>query len=454
MKKKVLGLMIGLLAAMPVFVNAEGNAVKIGSKEYATLKEAVEAVEVCTETECETTTITVLENHTTPGIKFASGKYLEIDLGGHTVTFKEPTVGSAGTETQDMQILKDSTITFKNGKFVSSNTEKSKMFIQNYANLTLKDVEIDATNEQNLYALSNNSGDVSIEGTTSIKAKKVAFDVCGYHAGGYPVGPKVVVDTTGTIEGTIEVTRDKGTATRELSLVVKNMNHVGEFYIQEGLEANVTIEGGTYTDEEASTKLEESLEEGSEVYEVGCTDGSVKYVVATEEELEEGYLGLQIAEESVEEIYDEEVLTLIETTLAEKYNVASYWELFYGDLLGESIVLDSFQYELAEAVEVTLNIPETLEKVKEGYTRKYVVIRVHENEDGEYETAVLPATEKDGKVTFKTDKFSTYVLAYEDEKVTENPKTFDGISLYMMIAAASLIGLVSLIAYSKKARSN
>jgi len=89
-----------------------------------------------------------------------------------------------------------------------------------------------------------------------------------------------------------------------------------------------------------------------------------------------------------------------------------------------------------------------------GFTRKYVVIRVHYNEETqEYETTVLPATEKDGTVTFETDRFSTYVLAYEDVKTTTNPPTFDGISLYMMIAAASLIGLVSLIAYAKKAKS-
>ena len=251
MKKKVLGLMMAFLAATPVFVNAEGNAVKIGETPYATLKDAVEAVEVCAEETCETTTINVTADHETSGIVFPSGLDIVVELGGYTVSFLPPTVGSAGTETIDMQILKDSDVVFQNGKLVSSDSEDSKMFIQNYANLTIKDVEIVATNEENLYALSNNSGDVNIIGKTSIKAKRVAFDVCGYHAGGYPVGPKVIVNTTGTIEGTIEVTRDGGTATRELELVIENINHVGEMSIQEGLENNVTVEGGSYTDENA-----------------------------------------------------------------------------------------------------------------------------------------------------------------------------------------------------------
>lgn len=457
MKKKLLGLTVGLLAALPIFVNAEEASVKIGEKTYETLKEAVEAVEVCTTTNCETTKITVVADHTTPGIKFESGKYIEIDLGGFTVTFKEPTVGSKGTETQDMQILKNSTITFKNGKMVSSDTEKSKMFIQNYANLTLKDVEIVATNEQNLYAVSNNSGDVSIEGTTSIKAKKVAFDVCGYST--YTIGPKVVVNTTGTIEGTIEVTKDKTAANeRELSLVIKNANHIGEISIQEGLEKNVTIENGTYTDEAAKEVIVPA--EGSEAYEIITLEGEYKVIIAEESKVEEGYFGLGFTEEGFEAVFGgeeeyEEVVGLIDEKLAKNYKAAIYYEIVYGDLVNNSLVKGTeVTEELKEAIKVTLDIPETVEKLKEGYTRKYVVIRIHENKDGEFEADVLPATAKDGKVSFETNKFSTYVLAYEDVKTTTNPETFDGISLYMIIASVSLVGLVSLVTYAKKAKSN
>ena len=36
-------------------------------------------------------------------------------MNGHTYTVSKPTVGSSGTETNGLQLLKGSTVTFKNG---------------------------------------------------------------------------------------------------------------------------------------------------------------------------------------------------------------------------------------------------------------------------------------------------------------------------------------------------
>lgn len=44
-----------------------------------------------------------------------SGKNFTIDFGGHAYTLKDPGAGSAGTESNGFQFLKDSTITLKNG---------------------------------------------------------------------------------------------------------------------------------------------------------------------------------------------------------------------------------------------------------------------------------------------------------------------------------------------------
>lgn len=457
MKKKLFGFLAMFVAACPFMVNAAGEAVKIGGTSYPTLKEAVEAVEVCNDTDCETTTINVVASHETSGIIFASGKHIVVDLGGFTVTFKEPTVGSKGTETIDMQILKDSTITFKNGKFVSSNTESSKMFIQNYANLTLRDVEIIAMNDLNLYALSNNSGDVSIEGNTSIKAKKVAFDVCGYHS--YPIGPKVVVDTTGVIEGTIEVTKViKTEVTRELSLLVKNIKHIGNIDIQEGLESFVTFQNGSYTDDKASEIVKP--EEGSDVYSVVDSEtGETKYVVAADNDVEQSVYETDSwtakeFEESLEELKKDdskkELLAELDKVLSGKTTVSVH-NLFYGSFIGNDLIVDSNVSELKKGVEVKLNIPETLEKVKDGYSRKYSIVRIHINDDGEFEVTVLDAKEnKDGTVVAETDKFSTYILTYEDVKNPENPKTYDGIGSYVIFGSLALVLLAVIGVFSKK----
>jgi hypothetical protein len=73
------------------------------------------------------------------------------------------------------------------------------------------------------YVLSNNSGKVSVEGTTSITANKdgdkaFAFDVCKYQS--YEV-PVVTITSTGTFDG--------------------------DFEISEGLDENLHIQAGTYT---------------------------------------------------------------------------------------------------------------------------------------------------------------------------------------------------------------
>jgi len=128
-------------------------------------------------------------------------------------------------------------------------------------------------------------------------------------------------------------------------------------------------------------------------------------------------------------------------------------EIIYGSMLNDNFVVGSEKIELEKAVKVALELPENLEKVKAGYTRKYSVVRIHFNQNNTVELDELEAVEKDGKVTFETDKFSTYILTYEDVKDTKNPNTFDGISLYMIIASVSLVGLVSLVLFAKKAKN-
>ena len=115
--------------------------------------------------------------------------------------------------------------------------------------------------------------------------------------------------------------------------------------------------------------------------------------------------------------------------------------------------------EINKEVEITFELPD-LSAVKEGFTRKYYVIRVH---DGKVTIIDDVTVNDDGTVTFKSDKFSTYALAYEDvkdektvtevkeeQKVVESPKTFDGIITYIVIGlvAAALVTYTSL--YLKK----
>ncbi len=72
-------------------------------------------------------------------------------------------------------------------------------------------------------------------------------------------------------------------------------------------------------------------------------------------------------------------------------------------------------HELTTPLKLTIGIPKSFPAVADGYKRNYVVLRLH---DGS--VTVLPATlNADGTLSFETDKFSTYALAYTDTKKEE-----------------------------------
>lgn len=121
---------------------------------------------------------------------------------------------------------------------------------------------------------------------------------------------------------------------------------------------------------------------------------------------------------------------------------------------------------LTKKVKLSVVLPEEMPELKEGFVRKYYMIRMHGTE-----VEVLDADlNKEGtEVIFETDKFSEYALAYndveekEEEKTTETkttteekkeevvaPKTLDSIVIYMIITivTAALITYTSL--YLKK----
>lgn len=150
--------------------------------------------------------IRMTSDHTCPGFKTISGQTVTMDLGGKVLTLADPTVGSAGTETNSCQLNEGSAVTFKNGTLQSNN---DKIMIQNYCNLTLENMTVTGTNA--LYVVSNNCGNVKIDNTTitaGSNANQFAFDVCGYSK--YTAGVTVTVSGTSTINGKVEISRSAG----------------------------------------------------------------------------------------------------------------------------------------------------------------------------------------------------------------------------------------------------
>ena len=270
--KKIISIALALLMVavmLPVMAMAADNVAKIGETEYPTLEAAFAAVK-------NNETIEVMKDCSGNGIVVQSGKNFTVDFNNCTYNIDGTTVGSPTTETNGFQLLKDSTITFKNGKLTSN---KAKILIQNYCNLTLENMVLDGSDLIKInpsYTLSNNNGSLTVKGNSKIIAAEgqCAFDVYYWPNNGYTGGIKVTFDEsfTGEVVGTIEYGTD-GTpgsadwADKAVLTIKGNGTFTGNFrtynLTTDAAKANITINGGTFTDKESGA--EKYLANGKEL---------------------------------------------------------------------------------------------------------------------------------------------------------------------------------------------
>lgn len=148
-----------------------------------------------------------------------------------------------------------------------------------------------------------------------------------------------------------------------------------------------------------------------------------------------------------EEQVQEETLKNIKKFIEEKNNnikTSDYFDITLNVLEPRTQEIMGILNELTGKVQFEIAIPDDLKQVSKEYSRTFYIIREHEGE-----VEILPATLKDEKLLFETDKFSTYVLAYEDIK---NPKTFDSTTSYITLGLTSLLCLsgASIVLKSRK----
>lgn len=117
--------------------------------------------------------------------------------------------------------------------------------------------------------------------------------------------------------------------------------------------------------------------------------------------------------------------------------VGVYLDITLTKQLGESTPVKIT--ETAGAVTVTITVPDELRNTDSKMVRAYKIIRVHE---GKADVLDASFDEKTGKLSFETDRFSTYTLVYTDTPVSDNPKTGDNAPLALAITVM-LISLCS-----------
>lgn len=208
---RILSLLAVMIAAAVGFapaVHAAEGDVMIGDSAYASVPEAVKAI--VDKKEPQGSTIKLTKNLTGPGVQVAGGQEFTFDLGGHTYTVTDHTVGSTGTETNAFQLMMGSNLTFRHG-VITTESASGKILIQNYSNLKLEGVTLKG-GPHTAYTLSNNNGNVTIGAGTNIYAggasPKAAFDVCRF--ADYESVVVTVEKGAGEIVGVIETSVSGG----------------------------------------------------------------------------------------------------------------------------------------------------------------------------------------------------------------------------------------------------
>ena len=239
--------MVLSLLSMTAFAEDQDVA-SIGDKTYSSLQAAVNAAK-------KGDVIKLLGNFTGNGVVVEPGKEITIDFGGYTYDI-DGTVGSAGTETNGMQLLQGSKVTLINGTITS---QTAKILIQNYSELVLDNIILDGTQSPNcLYTASNNCGSMTVKGNTEILANEgqVAFDLWYGMSDSYAKeGITVTFDDsfTGKVDGKIEYGSQRPATEGWEEKTELNIN-AGNFDIEiassstNALEnANISVGGGTFT---------------------------------------------------------------------------------------------------------------------------------------------------------------------------------------------------------------
>ena len=268
----------------------KGYVITIGANVFAKLADAVNAAPANTET-----AIGFLVSDTEIegcGVQFLADRNVVIDFNGNIYNVNNPTVGSAGTETNGFQLLKGSTVVMKNGT-IKVGTSNAKILFQKYNTLTLEDMILNMTGTSVQYVISNNCGTTTIKGNTTIiaAAGQAAFDLYYWPTNGYPEGVNVVFeDFSGIVKGRVEYGSDNSASVEEnwTDKVVLTIGSdcTGTFDVtlytcyMKNAEANIQISGGKFT----SDFVKKYVADGYTVEESSDGENTIYTVVPVSEE--------------------------------------------------------------------------------------------------------------------------------------------------------------------------
>ena len=327
-------------------------------------------------------------------------------------------------------------VTVNNSKFTIANPSNNEEIILNNVKVTEK-----LYGSQTKTNIIINSGEYKLIQTYSQDNKKVGAKVIindgtfeTLHANS--TGTLIVND--GTITGNIEAI-NVGT-----TVEINGGKIEGELVIDETKVPTVTIKGGKFTTEPSDSYIAEGY--------IKVDTASNDTIVIKESDIKTKVFVDTISEDDITDTDKE----LIENKIKDKYTLGAYYDIINAKITPENIVIEYVE-ETTNKVKVTLSIPKNLPEVKDGYTRKYVIVRLHEGQVD----LITPTDNGNGTLSFETDKFSTYAIAYTDNiqqktntTTASNPKTKDNIKIYLTILLVSIVGIICISIINRKKKNN
>ncbi len=318
------------------------------------------------------------------------------------------TYEDAENETKDIQVKGGTFNKDVDSVYLGSEVQQSESGVVGKVHKITKDATLNGSFTVNENAAEGENVKVNVEPASGYKLEKISVT---YELNGEV---KEVEVTDGTFIMPAYDVKVKVTFVKDTSSSDNN-----DIIVEETSKGDVVIT----LSESSSNVLKETLE--------NTTDAELKSLLGKQDIT----IVLENKEITKESLTKEELAKF--ENLIKNGTIAEYLDLSI--VVKASGHTDHYLKELSSVITLSVKLPE-LPKLKDGYNRKYYILREH---NGVVER--LDATiSKDGKsLTFKSDKFSKYAIAYVDEKaqdatIDKAPNTFDNIQNVITIGILTL----------------
>lgn len=421
-------------------------------------------------------------NITSTGLGVFGGGYSTINILGGTIVGDESGIeiragklyikdGDISTTANELKVKSNGSgsTTIGAGIAVAQHTTAQDLKVEILGGNVSGKVALNVANPENKTAEEQQLVSVVVKGgtyNTDVDKELIAAGLVSKKIGSmYTVGKENTVTIGKVTGGTLEIDKNKAIEGETVTLTLKPEDgyKVSNIKVLDADNKEVTVSDNTFVMPNSNVKIDVVYEKIIIVTELPVVDTkeevkkptvAVKEETRVEEVLKES---LDKNEELAEIVEKENVkveLSITEIKVAEKSEeaikevagnavIATYFDININVKKVTDGTLLGTLSNLTKEIELMIVLPENLKNTDNKINREYFVIREHiENGKTEVEKIKANLSEDGNYLIFKTDKFSTYALAYEDTAgIPSVPQTGDSVSLYIILGFISVAAI-------------